>query len=193
MRIVVGLALPIVVGLAVAGCATSSPPPVEIPPAQPALCAPGVSLGKVMVAPLTRWRADQKEPELREAIAVKAIEAVLPAMPCATSVQVKPVLPDAQAVARLSEARRDGMKSIVLIRIDELGPIAILSFPALWSTWSDVSFTLDVVDTATGDTLRSIPHRRQKGGAYEVRGLEPLQAEMEQALKDVILGAAPAN
>lgn len=188
MRIGVGLAL-----LAVAGCATSSPPPVQIPPMQAALCAPGVSLGKVMVAPLTRWRADQKEPELREAIAAKAIEAVLPAMPCAASVQVMPVLPDAQAVARLSEARRDGTKSVVYIRIDELGPIAILSFPALWSTWSDVSFTLDVVDAASGETLRSIPHRRQKGGAYEVRGLEPLQAEMEQALKDVILGAAPAS
>ena len=188
MRIVMGLVL-----LAVAGCATSSPPLVEIPPAQAAVCAPGVSLGKVMVAPLTRWRADQKEPQLREAIAMKAIEAVLPQMPCAASVKVMSVLPDAQSVASLSEARREGAKSIVFIRIDELGPIAILSFPALWSTWSDVKFTLDVVDAASGDTLRSIPHRRQTGGAYEVRGLEPLQAEMEQALKDVILGASPAS
>lgn len=188
MRIVVVLA-----ALAVAACASSSPPPVDIPLAQAALCAPGVSLGKVVVAPLTRWRADQKEPEIREAIAMKAIEAVLPAMPCATSVKVMPVLPDTQSVARLSEARRDGATSVVFIRIDELGPIAILSFPALWSTWSDVKFTLDAVNAANGETLRSIPHRRQKGGAYEVRGLDPLQAEMEQALKDVILGASPAN
>ncbi len=188
MRVLTVLSL-----LAVSACATSSPPPVEIPPAQAALCAPGVSLGKVVVAPLTRWRADQKEPEVREAIAMKAIEAVLPAMPCAASVTVMPVLPDAQSVARLSEARRDGARSIVFIRVDELGPIAIVSFPALWSTWSDVKFTLDVLDVASGDTLRSIPHRRQKGGAYEVRGLEPLQAEMEQALKDVVLGASPAS
>lgn len=178
--------------LAVSACA-SAPPPVEMPAAQAALCAPGVSLGAVVVAPLTRWRADQKEPELREAIAMKAIEAVLPAMPCAASVAVLPILPDAQSVARLSEARRTGATTAILVHIEELGPIAIVSFPTLWSTWSDVKFTLDAVDVASGEVLRSIPHRRQQGGAYEVRGLDPLQAEMEQALKDVIVGAASTS
>jgi hypothetical protein len=178
--------------LAVAACASSSPPPVEIPAAQAALCAPGVSLGKVVVGPLTRWRVDQKEPELREAIAMKAIEAVLPAMPCAASVEVLPALPDAQAIAHLSQARRNGATTAILVRIDELGPLAVVSFPTLWSTWSDVKFTLDAVDVASGETLRSIPHRRQQGGAYEVRGLGPLQSEMELALKDVVLGV-PAS
>ena len=32
---------------------------------------------------------------------------------------------------------------------------------------------------------------RQKGGAFEMRGLEPLQAEMEIALRDVLLGDTP--
>jgi hypothetical protein len=54
-----------------------------------------------------------------------------------------------------------------------------------------VQFTLDVVDVATGNVVRSIPHRRQKGGAFEMRGLEPLQAEMEIALRDVLLGDTP--
>jgi hypothetical protein len=85
----------------------------------------------------------------------------------------------------------EGANTAILVRIDELGPIAVVSFPALWSTWSDVQFTLDVVDVATGNVVRSIPHRRQKGGAFEMRGLEPLQAEMEIALKDVLLGDTP--
>lgn len=174
--------------LAATACA-SAPPGAQDLPVQAAVCAPGVSLGKVVIAPLTRWRADQKEPEVREAIAMRAIEAVLPAMPCATGVDVLPIAPDASSAARLSEARSDGAETAILIHIEELGPIAILSFPALWSTWSDAKFTLDVVDTATGVVRRSIPHRRQKGGAFELRGLEPLQAEMEQALKDVIFAA----
>lgn len=174
--------------LASAACA-SSPPPVDVPAKQAPVCAPGASLGKVVVAPLTRWRADQKEPELREAIAMKAIEAAVPGMPCATGVKVLPIAPDVSSAARLAEARSDGAETAILIHIEELGPIAILSFPALWSTWSDVKFTLDVVDVVTGSVRRSIPHHRQKGGAFEMRGLEPLQAEMEQALKDVILGA----
>ena len=170
--------------LASTACA-SAPPGAESIASQ----SPGVSLGKVVIAPLTRWRVDQKEPEVREAIAAKAIEAVAPSISCAASARVLPIAADANASAKLAEAKAGGATTVVFIRIDELGPIAILSFPALWSTWSDVKFTLDAVDLATGQVVRSIPHRRQKGGAFEVRGLGPLQAEMELALRDVILGA----
>jgi len=170
-----------------AGCA-SAPPGAETVPVQAPLCAPGVSLGKVVIAPLTRWRPDQKEPEVREAIAQKAIEAVAPAISCATSVKVLGITADGKSAEALAAAGAEQAKTALLIHIDELGPITILSFPALWSTWSDVKFTLDAVDVQTGANLRSIPHRRQKGGAFEARGLDPLQGEMEAALKDVILG-----
>lgn len=178
--------------LAVSACASSSPPPVTIPATQTAVCTPDVSLGKVMVVPLTRWRADQKEPEVREAIAMKAINTAFAGTPCAAGANILPIAPDDASVAGLTQARKEGVNTAMLLRIDELGPIAVLSFPALWSTWSDVQFTLDVVDAATGNVLRSIPHRRQKGGAFEMRGLEPLQAEMEMALRDVLLGASPS-
>jgi hypothetical protein len=148
-------------------------------------------LGKVTVAPLTRWRADQKEPEVREAIAMKAINTAFAGTPCAAGATVLPIATDDTSVARLAQARMEGANTAILVRIDELGPIAVVSFPALWSTWSDVQFTLDVVDVATGNVVRSIPHRRQKGGAFEMRGLEPLQAEMEIALRDVLLGDTP--
>ncbi len=174
--------------LTIAACASAPPGAESIAPQTP-LCAPGVSLGKVVVVPVTRWRADQKEPQVREVIAMKAIEAVAPAISCAASSKVLPISANAAAGDGLAAANSEGAKTVVFIRIDEFGPIAVVSFPALWSTWSDVKFTLDAVDVATGTVLRSIPHRRQKGGAFEVRGLDPLQAEMEQALKDVILGA----
>jgi hypothetical protein len=177
--------------LAASACASSSPPPLTIPATQTAVCAPSVSLGKVTVAPLTRWRADQKEPEVREAIAMKAINTAFAGTPCAAGATVLPIATDDTSVARLAQARMEGANTAILVRIDELGPIAVVSFPALWSTWSDVQFTLDVVDVATGNVVRSIPHRRQKGGAFEMRGLEPLQAEMEIALRDVLLGDTP--
>ena len=176
-----------VILIALSGCASAQQPSPGIAPVAP-LCAPGVSLGKVVIAPLTRWRVDQKEPAVREAIAQKAIDAVAPGIPCAASVSVLPIAPDAQSADRLAKARADGAATALLIRIDELGPITIISFPALWSTYSDVQFTLEAIDTQTDEILRSIPHHRRKGGAFEVRGLDPLQDEMEQALKDVILG-----
>ncbi len=175
--------------LAAVSCA-SAPPPVEAPQAQAALCSPGVALGKVVIVPLTRWRADQKEPEVREAIAMRAITAVAPSISCAESVKVMPVARDAQAEARIVQARLDAADTAILIHIEELGPIAVLSFPTLWSTWSDVKFTLDAVDVASGQTSRTIPHHRREGGAYEARGLDPLQGEMEQALRDVIFGSS---
>jgi len=173
---------------ALSACASAQQPSSGVAPAKP-LCAPGVSLGKVVVAPLTRWRADQKEPEVREAIAQKAIEAIAPRIACAASVNVLPIAPDAQSADRLAEARAGGANTVLLIRIDELGPITIISFPALWSTYSDVQFTLEAIETQTDEILRSIPQHRRRGGAFEVRGLDPLQGEMEKALKDVILGA----
>lgn len=181
---VVGMCL-----LALTPACTSAPPGAEnLPPVQEPLCAPGVSLGKVVIAPLTRWRSDQKEPEVREAIAMRAIKAVAPAIACASASRVLEIAPDAGPGGAMAAAKADGAATLLLVRMEELGPIAILSFPALWSTWSDVKFTLDAVAVQTGESLRSIPHHRQKGGAFETRGLEPLQGEMEAALKDVILG-----
>lgn len=182
--------LPVFILLALSACA-SAPPGAESFPVQAPLCAPGVSLGKVVIAPLTHWRPDQKEPEVREAIARKAIEAVAPAISCASSTKVLAIAGDTTSASALATAKAEGANTALFVRINELGPIAIISFPAVWSTWSDVKFTLDAVDLQTDASLRSIPHRRQKGGAFEVRGLGPLQAEMEAALRDVILGPAP--
>lgn len=185
-----GRLLTVAVAAAVLSACQSVAPAVERPAEQAALCSLGVSLGKVAIAPLTHWRDDQKEREVREPIALHAIEAVAPAISCADSTKIFPIVPDTQSETRLIQARLDGATSVIFIRIEELGPIAVLSFPTLWSTWSDVKFTLDAVDVASGETLRSIPHHRREGGAYESRGLQPLQGEMEQALKDVILGAS---
>ena len=144
--------------------------------AQAPLCAPGVQLGNVVVAPLTRWRPDQKEPEVREAIAQRASRRCCQTMPCASSVKVlsRGARTPGWRSARGGEGGR--RQDSAPHPVEELGPITILSFPALWSTWSDVKFTLEAVDAADGRALRSIPHHRQKGGAFEARGLEPLQA-----------------
>jgi hypothetical protein len=176
--------------LLIAGACTSAPPAPSVATTAP-LCAPGVQLGKVVVAPLTRWRTDQKEVVERTAIAQRAIESVLGAMPCASGVTVMTAAPDAQAAEQIMRAKSIGADTAVLIHIVELGPVLIVSFPALWSTWNEVKFTLDAVDLKSGQTLRSIPHHRKEGGAFEARGLAALQPEMEMALADVISGRKP--
>lgn len=175
--------------LAQAACSSTDAISTPITGAPP-LCAPGVALGAVAVAPLTRWRPDQKEKERREAIARKAIETAFRSMPCARSVKLLGIAPDAQSAAKLAEAKSGGADTAVLIRIDELGPILIISVPVLWSTWSDIKFGLEEVDVATGQTLLKFDHHRKVGGAFQVRGVGPLEGEMETALRELIVGPA---
>ncbi|CAN0011777.1 unnamed protein product, partial [Phaeothamnion confervicola] len=152
------------------------------------LCAPGVQLGDVVVAPLTRWRADQKEKEARAAIAQGAIGEAFKGLPCASSVRVLSIAADGDIAAKLAQAKTAGAEAMLLVRIDELGPIAILSFPALWSTWSDVKFELEAINLANGQATHRIEHHRKIGGAFQVRGVGPLQGEMEKALGEVLTG-----
>lgn len=182
MRRLAGLAL-----LALAACA-STERQNSVSVGSPPLCARDAQLGDVVVAPLTRWRPDQKEKEDRAAIAQGAIGEAFKGVPCAASVRVLPIAPDGDVSAKLAQAKAEGAETAVVIRVDELGPILIVSFPALWSTWSDVRFNLEAVDLASGATKLKLDHHRKVGGAFDVRGVGPLQAEMEAALGEVIAG-----
>jgi len=152
------------------------------------LCAPGGQFGDVVVAPLTRWRSDQKEKEARAAIAQGAIGEAFKAMPCASSVKVLSIAADGDVSAKLAQAKTEGAETALIVRVDELGPIAIMSFPALWSTWSDVKFELEAIDLASGQTTHRIEQHHKTGGAFQIRGVGPLKDEMEKALREVITG-----
>jgi len=176
------------VALTLTSCSTTertSAPLLGAPP----LCSAGVRLGDVQVAPLTHWRPDQKEKEARAEIARKAIEAAFRSTPCAQSVKVLPAAPDTEAAAKIAQAKSEGAETAVLITVHELGPILNLSIPVLWSTWSDVKFDLEAVDAATGEAKFRVEHHRKVGGAFQLRGVGPLQGEMETALHEVITGA----
>ncbi len=175
--------------LALTAC-TSNQKTISTPVGSAPLCTPGVQLGDVVVAPLTRWRADQKEKEARAAIAEAAIGEAFKAMPCASSVKVLSIAADGDASVTLAQARAEGAETVMLIRVDELGPIAIVSFPALWSTWSDVKFELEAVELTSGRTMHRIELHRRMGGAFQIRGVGPLQGEMEKALGEVLRGRA---
>jgi len=157
----------------------------DLPPDPAALCS-GAPLGKVVVAPLTHWRPDQKEKERREAIAVAAIQSSFAALPCGQVVSIRAIGPDTQAASALSAAKAAGADTLLTIRVKELGPILIISIPALWSTWSDVKFDLKAETLATGAVRMDVARHRKVGGAFAVRGVGPLQQEFETALKGLI-------
>ncbi|MNY54221.1 hypothetical protein D3C86_1900650 [compost metagenome] len=75
---------------------------------------------------------------------------------------------------------------MVAITVEELGPQLYLSIPVLWTTYSDVRFQLQAVRTRTGETVLDVKHKRLVGGPFQLRGVGPLQAEMETALREVL-------
>ena len=159
----------------------------------PPICTASAKLGAAAVVPLTHWRPDQKEPPVREAIAQRALENAFRSTPCAASAKVLAIGPDTARDARLVEAKSSGANTAILVTVQELGPIFIISVPVLFSGWSDVKFTIEEVDLSNGATKLKFDHHRKVGGAFNLRGLGPLQGEMETALHDVIVGPAPAK
>lgn len=159
----------------------------------PPVCA-GADIGPVVVAPQTRWRPDQKEPDKREAIATAAIASAFQSLPCARDVRVLPIrpasAPSSSSSPSLYAAPADaaGARTAVIVTVKELGPIFVVSVPVLWSGWSDVVFDLQVIDIASGRTTLDLTHHRKVGGPWTIRGVGPLQDEFETALKAVLVG-----
>jgi hypothetical protein len=152
----------------------------------PPLCKANSDLGFLVVAPLTHWRADQKEPQVREAIAEAAIKSSFAGLKCARSVEVRPIVGDQTLPEALDMARKAAATTLVVVTVHELGPIVNLSIPVLWSGWSDVAFEFKAIDLKSGQSILELSRHRRVGGAFDLRGLGPLQAEFEAALMPLL-------
>lgn len=170
--------------LFLSGCATVQVQR-EVFQGEAPLFQPARTLGVIEVCPETRWRPDQKEPKLREGIARAAIEAVFRSIPTGRVNAIRPFAPSSSREERFETERAAGIDTMVFITVEELGPKLYLSIPALWSTYSDIQFQLWAVRT-TGETVLDVKHHRTVGGPFQLRGLGPLQGEMETALRDVL-------
>ncbi|MBO9539071.1 hypothetical protein J7643_00585 [bacterium] len=173
--------------LLLSGCATVQVQHEVLQGEAPLYQPTRLPLGVLSVRPLSRWRPDQKEVPAREKIARAAIEAVFRNLPSGSVAEIRPFEPfSAQSDLKLAEARTANIDTVVTITVEELGPQLYLSIPVLWSTYSDVRFQLQAVRTQTGETVLDVKHKRLVGGPFELRGVQPLQAEMETALREVL-------
>ena len=126
------------------------------------------------------WRADQKEPALREAIAARALRASFADLPCARAVEF------ADDAAELA-----GVDTLVVVRVHELGPNLIATLiPPQWIGWTEVDVLVRAVRPADGAVLLDAHASREQGGPFVLRGIAPLEAELVAALAPLIGGAA---
>jgi hypothetical protein len=187
--------LPILQAVLLAACVTRVADHVAA--GQPPLCRPGApDLGVVAVLPQVVWRADQKEPEARRAIAEASLRESFAELPCARVPGPGAMRgfgdwsarPEADTLRALAA---EGVDTAILVRVEELTPLLAISIPVLWSSYSQVDLRLRVLDTRSGAVRLDVHRGRLRGGAFAVRGTGPLQAEMTTALRGLVEGDLP--
>lgn len=141
------------------------------------ICAGGADLGRTSVLLRTAWRADQKDPEGRRALAMQAMARAMTSMPCIRSLTLG-------APSGATETR-------VEITLREFGPELILSVPVIWTSRSHVDASIRVTDLRSGRVLFAASEDRREGGAFAIRPLGAVGGTFEAMLAEWFIGGHP--
>lgn len=175
-------------------CATTHVDTVGSPAMEP-LCQRGNESLQAMVVWSAHWRADQKEPQLREAAARKGIERFFAESGCFASARVVESTDRPAPLGRLTPAQVRDMAApaqrAVFVTVRELGPVLkLLSSLALVDGGTEVVLDLKVVATHTGETLGDFRTHWQNGGPWVFKGVAGLEEDMVSALRGAMRPAS---
>lgn len=140
------------------------------------------------------WRPDQKEPQLREAAALKGIQQFFAAQRCLTEVAIQRIAIPAQgerlsdaALLEAAKALAPQADKVVLITVRELGPKLRIGLPTLVEGGTEVVVAVRVVDARRHMSEAQLQTHWQKGGPFYVKGVKSLDQDMQAALASVFV------
>ncbi len=169
-----GCTLPLMIGAALAGCA-SIDKDEQILTGRAPVCTGSIDLGTIYITLVTDWRSDQKAPQKRKQMAEEVIDKVFRSLPCGDYMGLhNPAGPEAD--------------TFVEITLREFGPEFIISAPVLWSMNTDVDATIRIVDMRTNVETFAASQRHKNGGAFSVRPLSAVPAAFESMLNTWLIG-----
>lgn len=180
-----------------AGCATTTVRTSGTASQQPA-CAEGTDKPSAALYWMPRWRIDQKEPQLREAAARRGVERFVAQQGCWTVVHVERLSSDSGPPTNDELLTRPvGVGAspdlVVLVVVRELGPRLVLGFPVLVEGGTEVVIDLRVVSRSTAAVLQDSRTQWRHGGAFVVKGVGSLDADLSAALIAAVARQAPAS
>lgn len=176
--------------LLLAGCASTTIEQSGTPLAQP-LCQTSHGL-TVLWGP--QWRPDQKEPPLREAMAVRGIQAFVADLPCAQPVAIHRIdvsafakqPPTAQQLLALAASQGAAADTVLQITLRELGPKLFIGIPSIVEGGTEVVLQTRVAQRDV-PTLQADRHTHwQKGGPFYIKGVKTLDQDMRSALQQAL-------
>lgn len=179
-----------------AGCASTK---VEITGAtmREPLCKAGAQKLSALVYWGPQWRPDQKEPERREAAALRGIETFLASSECLARFDVRRLSGGATAEVPPDEAllkQAGGVPradKILVIVVRELGPILRIGIPSIVEGGTEVVLELRLLDVPTSSTQASVRIHWSNGGTFVIKGVGSLDRDMSAALAGALTPAAP--
>jgi hypothetical protein len=185
--------LSIIIALLIAGCASTSMKTYRAA-GKATICNGGNDgLGHIVVLPETAWRNDQKEPAKRESMALEEIKTAFQSFPCGSLSAPGGIRnfsswsskPESELLKQFS---REGVDTIILLRIEELTPYFYFTFslPILWGGANEADFRIRILSVKTGDVLTDMRVRRSTGGPFNIRPAEWSRVELNAALHDII-------
>lgn len=140
------------------------------------LCRDSVALGRTAIATEFVWRADQKEPALREAIVTNALREAVAHAPCLAGASFGDVA--------AAETR-------VVVRVYEVGPVLLVGLlPPHWLGFSEIELAVTAHAVVSPRVPLYDAHLRiARGGLFALRGLAAARQDAADAFA-LLLGNA---
>lgn len=182
------------VAMLLSGCASTkvTVTGVDGPTKSYPLCPKEPAKASIAVVWGTQWRADQKEPLLREEAAQRGLVSYFSTLPCGPALSLTR-LPAPFTVAGLTAqqafAKVPGLakpaNQVVLISVRELGPKLLIGLPNLVEGGTEVVLDVMVLDAKRGIKLAEFTTHWQHGGPFYIKGVKSLDEDMVKALAAV--------
>ncbi|MFO0773353.1 MAG: hypothetical protein U0172_01640 [Nitrospiraceae bacterium] len=174
------------------GCASTTVTTTGSPLTEP-LCLAGTAPLSTVVYWGTEWRPDQKEPERREAAALRGIQDFLSRTDCLAVVALH------RRTAERTQASDEELlqsarglspqpERIVAIVVRELGPRLQIGIPVIVEGGTEVVIDMHVLDATTSASLASTHTQWRHGGPFVIKGVSTLAHDMSAALTATLMG-----
>lgn len=184
------------IGLLLSGCATTTVQSSGTALRQPLCRADGIKPTAVLYW-MPRWRADQKEPQVREALAQRGVERFVAQQPCLDITGAQRLagdsggVPDnAELLGRAGEAR-PAPELALLVVVRELGPRLLIGLPALVEGGTEVVIEVRVLRLSNAEVLMDGRTQWRNGGTFVIKGIGSLDTDMAVALGSVLVPQPP--
>jgi hypothetical protein len=164
---------------------------------QEPFCGAGAGKLSALVYWGPQWRPDQKEPERREAAALRGIESFFTDSACVARFEVRRLpgertaeVPSDETLLKLAAAASPRLDKVLVIVVRELGPILRIGIPSVVEGGTEVVLELRLLDVPASSVQANVRTHWSNGGTFVIKGVGSLERDMSAALAAALTPAS---